>query len=427
VTAPGIVDVLRHRTFRLLVIGVTTSRIGDAMTFVVITWLALNLGGAKAVGLVVFVGGCVAPFSGPLIGYLLDRLGLRLLMLVDNVARGLLMVVLAALVHTDRATLGHLVVFAILSTLLSPATELGQEVAVPVLLKSRELDAANRLLSATWDISAWIGPAVAGFGIELIGSAAVLLIDASTFFVMALVAATMPGRPDRADEGEGEQPGTFVGRLLQGFAILWRLRPVAVLTLVGLTNLFLGGMMEVFLPAFNKLTLHQGASEYGLLVSIAGVMCLVGTLALTPLVTQLGYGPGLVLVLVTRGLAVLPLAFVGSWALAVVFVAIAAIPDGSYFPISRTVQQRLIPASVRGRVQGAKTMLGILGFPLGGAVGGLLLASFGPPAVAAVIGLGYLPLALAVMLTPQVMRHVAPDEPRHDEPAPKVSAHEPAN
>lgn len=410
-SAPGIVDVLRHRTFRFLCLGVILSRIGDAMTFVVITWLALGIGGPGAVGLVVFAGGCVAPLAAPVIGYLMDVLGLRLLLLVDNATRGLLMAGLAALVHTGHAGLGYLVMFAILSGLLSPATELGQNVATPALLRSNELDAANRLLGASWDISAWIGPAIAGFGIELVGSAAVLLVDASTFFAMALVALAMPGRPELDEAHDAEQPGSVLGRLLSGFRILWQLRPVAIITAVGVGDLFLGGMMEVFLPAFNTLTLQQGAGEYGLLVSFAGATCLFGTLVLTPIVTRLGYGPALVLMLAVRGIAVLPLALVGSWGLAAVFVAIAAIPDGSFFPISRTVQQRLIPAAVRGRVQGAKGALGVAGFPLGSAVGGLLVAAIGTRPVAVIMALGYVLLALAIVLTPQLMDEAAsPDD-----------------
>lgn len=165
-----------------------------------------------------------------MIGYLMDVLGLRVLLLVDNAIRGLLMVGLAAVVHTGHARLGYLVVFAILSALLSPATELGQNVAVPTLLESSELDAANRLLSASSDIAAWIGHAIAGVGIDLLGSAAVLLVDASTFFAMALVALTMPGRADRDEAAQAEQPGSVLGRLLSGFRILWQLRPVAIMT-----------------------------------------------------------------------------------------------------------------------------------------------------------------------------------------------------
>jgi predicted MFS family arabinose efflux permease len=128
-------------------------------------------------------------------------------------------------------------------------------------------------------------------------------------------------------------------------------------------------------------------------------------LFLTPVVDRLGAGPALVVVLAARGLAVLPLAFVVSWRVAVIVVAFAAVPDGSFFPMSQTVQQRLIPAGQRGRVQGARGALGVAGFPLGSALGGLLVAGVGAHATAAVMAAGYLLLAVATMLTPQLMQH----------------------
>jgi MFS family permease len=405
--------VLRRRTFRYLFAGVTFSRVGDAMTFIVISWIALGIGGARAVGLVVFAGGCVGPLSAPLIGYLLDKLGLRLLLLADNLTRGVLMLGLAALVDLGHVRLEYLMIFSIFSGLLSPATELGQNIAVPILLESSELDAANRLLASTWEIAAWIGPASAGIAISLIGSGSVLFVDAGTFFIMALVALAMPGRLDSPENDATRASGGTVSQFFSGFRVLWQLRPVAVLTIVGVANLFLGGMMETFLPAFNKLTLHQGPAQYGLLVSLAGVACLCGTLFLSPIATRLGYGPGLVMVLAVRGIAVLPLAFIGSWELAAVFIAISALPDGGFSPLSRSIQQRLIPAQVRGRVQGAKATLSVAGFPLGSAAGGLLFSAIGAHPVAAVMAIGYLPLAATVFLTPKLMTYSAPDrDPR---------------
>lgn len=400
-----LMHVLRRRKFRYLFLGVTFSRIGDSMTFVVISWLALGIGGPRAVGLVVFTGGILTPVTAPVIGYLLDRLGLRWLLFADNLGRGVLMLGLASLVWLGHVRLEYLLAFEILSALLSPATELGQNVAVPMLVESRELGAANRLLASSWDVAAWLGPAFAGFAISVIGSAQVLLIDAATFFTMSGIASLMPGRHESSEAEQAEIPQSVISRLLVGFRVLWQLRPVAVLAIISLADLFLAGMMEVFLPAFNKLTLHEGPAQYGLLVSIAGLACLCGTLLLTPLVDRLGSGPALALVLVARSLAVLPLAFAGSWGIAAILVAIASVPDGSFFPISRTIQQRLIPAHLRGRVQGARGALGAAGFPLGAALGGLLVARIGAGPTAAVMAVGYLPLAAAIMLTPQLMNY----------------------
>lgn len=402
-----LIRVLQRGNFRYLFLGMTFSRIGDSMTFIVISWLALGIGGPRAVGLVVFAGGLVTSVTAPVIGYLLDRLGLRLLLLADNLGRGVLMLGLSSLVRLGHVRLEYLLVFEILSAFLSPATELGQNVAVPMLVGSRELSAANRLLASSWDVAAWLGPAFAGFAISMIGPAQVLLIDAATFFAMSGIALLLPGRSAFSEAAEPDASRSAISRLLVGFRVLWHIRPVAVLAIISMADLFLAGMMEVFLPAFSKLVLHEGPARYGLLVSIAGLACLCGTLLLTPLVERLGSGPALVLVLAARGLGVLPLAFAGSWGIAAIFVAISSVPDGPFFPISRTIQQRLIPAHLRGRVQGARGALGAAGFPLGSALGGLLVAGIGAGPTAAVIAAGYLPLAAAIMLTPQLMNYSA--------------------
>lgn len=375
------------------------------MSFVAILWLALDIGGPRAVGLVVFMAGVVAPLLAPVIGHLLDRYGLRRLMLLDNLGRGVLALGLAALTLLGQVSLEYLLLFTVLSACLSPATEVGQNVAVPLLVESADLDVANQLMSSSWDVAAWLGPAFAGVAMGWKGPGPVLLVDSATFLVMSAVSLRMPGRSAHVMTEDVSATGSTLSRMFLGFRVLWQLKPVAVLAIVGVADLFLGGMMEVVLPAFNKLTLGQGPTEYGLLVSIAGVACLAGTLLLTPRVSRLGYGPALLVVLAARGLAVIPLAFAGSWATAAIVVAVASVPDGSFFPISRTIQQRLIPAHLRGRVQGAKGALGAAGFPLGAAIAGLLIAGIGASWTVVIMGIGYLPLAAVITFTPQLMAY----------------------
>ncbi len=123
--------VLGNGPFLRLVAGMTFSRVGDAMTFIVVSWLALRAGGPRAVGLVAFAAACAGPVTAPLIGHLIDRLGLRPLILADNLIRGCLMAGLAVLADLGLARLGYLVAFAVGAALLSPATELARDVALP--------------------------------------------------------------------------------------------------------------------------------------------------------------------------------------------------------------------------------------------------------------------------------------------------------
>jgi MFS family permease len=112
VSGPELRGVLGQRPFLRLFAGVTFSRVGDAMTFIVVSWLALRAGGPRAVGLVALTGGCAGPVTAPVIGHLVDRIGLRPLMLADNLIRGSLMVALATLSGLGLASLGCLVAFA---------------------------------------------------------------------------------------------------------------------------------------------------------------------------------------------------------------------------------------------------------------------------------------------------------------------------
>lgn len=64
-----------------------------------------------------------------------------------------------------------------------------------------------------------------------------------------------------------------------------------------------------------------------------------------PLVTRLRHGPALTVVLLLRMLAILPIAFAGSWWLAAVFVVLAAMPDGRLLPDLGDDQARLIAAA----------------------------------------------------------------------------------
>ena len=392
----GLSAVLRRREFRYLFLGVTISRCGDVMTAVVISWLALRAAGPQALGLVALAGGLVRAAAAPVAGHLLDRLGPRILMLADNLGRGLLMTALACIAWSGQVAIGLLIGFAVAAALLSPATEVGQAMVTPRLVRPGELDAACRLLSGSWSASASLGPAMAGLAMGIIGAGPVLLIDAATFFLMAVVATLLPGRPDQASRNSAaSQPGLPArARLMSGFVLLWQMRVLAVLTLVSVGMLFLDGMTELFLPAFTRLVLHQGPAQYGLLVSVSGLAALAGTFLVAPLAGWLRPGPGLAVLLVTRAALIVPLALARSWLAGAVVIAAAALPDGAVYPILAAARQRLIPAAVAGRVQGAQSALSAAGFPLGSAVGGILAAGPGVPVLAVVLAAGYLPLAV---------------------------------
>ncbi|MGH7488577.1 MAG: MFS transporter, partial [bacterium] len=151
-----------RRRFRALFVGITASRLGDTFLGVALAWLTLTIGSPSDLGLLILVGGLPRVVSAPVAGHLLDRYGLRMVLGADNLLRGCLLLVIPVLSAVGELRIGYLYPLVVVTGLLASATEVGQEIAVPALVEDSELEVANSLLAATFDLAEWIGPAAAG-------------------------------------------------------------------------------------------------------------------------------------------------------------------------------------------------------------------------------------------------------------------------
>ena len=141
---------LEHPAFRRLWLGLTISRMGDALTVVALTWFVLQLtGSGLAIGLLVLCFQLPALLSSPLLGKLLDRLQPRLIMGLDNFWRGVIIAAIPLLYWSGSLHLWMVYVLAGCAGMLAPATEIGTRVVIPRLVSLKELERANALSSVT--------------------------------------------------------------------------------------------------------------------------------------------------------------------------------------------------------------------------------------------------------------------------------------
>ena len=391
-TAHGPLAVLRRRPrLRVVILGLTASRLGDAFNAVALAWLVLDVGEPRDLGLLFLAAGIPRAFSAPLAGHLLDHFGLRTTLIADNLIRGALITIIPVLALTGELQTTHLYPIVFLAGVVSSVTDVGQEIVVPLLVDDDELDSANALLATTFDLSEWVGPVLAGLSVQAFGIEPALILNAVTFFVMALAATAVPRRSPQTQHDASDPPSTIAG-LFRGFSLLWGLRPVFALTVMGVGVLLVDGALQVFWPTYTKEMLHSGPAAYGLLVSLAGVGSLVGTLILSPLIARLRSSTAVVLTVLLPAPALLPLAFVDNLAAAGVFAALFAMLAAPFYPISRSIMQRQVPEHLRGRVFGARVALNVWGFPFGAATGGLLLSAFGVGDVIPILVAAHLPM-----------------------------------
>lgn len=420
-----LIQPLKHsRGFRYLFAGLLASRAGDAFTMVALSWLTLSIAGPAQLGILLFLGALPAMVSAPLAGALVDRVGLRVPVILDNLIRALLTGVVAALTAIGQVEVYHLYVFVLIGSCVGAVSDVGLEVAVPAVVRDEDLEEANTLISVIWDVAALVGPVAAGVIVAWLGPASALAVDAASFLVISALASQLPARASECPDSDkvaspsvepvtsptapGVPPSTPIDarapRALHGFVLLWRNRAVFVLTMVTVGVLVISGAQEVFYPVFVRETLSLDADAYGLLVSITGGFSLAGTVLLTPVFRTWRPVWALSLAVAVRGLLLLPVAGARGLPFATFWAASSTALDGPYYPLSRALCQRLVPAAERGAVTGARASFNVVGFPAGNAAGGLLLAQVSPSVFVAGLALCHLPLVALLVFARSVRR-----------------------
>jgi MFS family permease len=358
--------------------GRLVSLFGDAFALIALPWFVLQVTGsgtATAAILLALQLPAIATSMG--IGWLIDRFQPRTLIAIDNVLRALIIALIPVFYWLGLLELWMLFLLTVLAGMLEPATEVGSRTVLPELVEDRDLDAANMLWSFSMNLSLVIGPALAGVLVASFGGPSVLLVDAATFAVMAIMAITLPTL--HRSRTLAEVP---ISRRL-GLRQLWDMKVVRTTTLLSLVFFFSYGPLEAALPLYSDSVLQTGAQGYGLLWSALAVGALIGTLGSTTLSRRLRLGVALPLIALLWGASLLPLVFIDKLWLACGFLFLGGLMWGPYTPMETTLLQRNVPKAQRGRVFGARSTLLIGGSPLGLAVGGVLLAFVPPTAVIA--------------------------------------------
>ncbi|CAN5829193.1 MFS transporter [soil metagenome] len=354
------------------------SLLGDHMTFIALPWFVFQIthSGTVTAGVLLCLQ-LPALLTGLLFGSLIDRFQPRTIMAVDNALRTLIVGLIPLLYWLDKLPLWLLFLLAILAGMLQPATTVGERTLLPELVADEDLEEANMLWSLSQNLSVVIGPAIAGILVAAFGGPFVLLIDALSFALMALIAATLPTLIRTTTT-------TFVPLAERlGLRQLWDLKVVRLTTLLSLVFFFSYGPLEAALPIYSATVLQTDARGYGLLWSALGVGALLGTVASTALSQRLRVGIALPLIALLWGATLLPLVLTRQLWLACALLGLGGLMWGPYTPLETTLLQRSGPKEQLGRVFGARSALLTSGAPFGLAIGGVLLAFV--PATALII------------------------------------------
>ncbi|WP_426504055.1 MFS transporter [Dactylosporangium sp. McL0621] len=354
--------VLTHPVLRRVLPGIAISALGDGMSLVAVSWLALQLAPAGQRG--PWVAAAVAAYSlpsalgGAVLGrYLRHRSGAQLAgwnAILRASALAAIVLLFAAGALPPALYIGLLAV----SSLLAAWGSAGRYTLIAEILPPEHHLAANGALGTLAEAAAIAGPPLAGLLIGWTNAAVVLAIDAASFAVLALTYRLVPTTPAAAPAAR--TPVRF-GR--------------AQLALLALSFVFflLFGPFYVALPLHIADDLHASATLLGLYYTVFGIGAAAGGLA-TAYLRRLPVWP----VVLAFGVAVLPLGLGAPPALSLPAFALAGLCWAPYMPIVMAVFQRTTPPDRLSAVLAAFGSITVIAVPVGTAVGGPLVTAVGP-------------------------------------------------
>lgn len=310
-----IASLFRQRNFRLLWSGELVSLLGDQFYLIALPWLVLQLtGDALSVGAVLALESIPRALFMLVGGALTDRFTPRAVMLASNLARMLLVAVLAVAVLSGRIEVWMLYAFALIFGLGDAFFFPAQNAMIPHLAQGDRLQSANALMQGTMQLSLFAGPVLAGSLIALFGGGAgtagteqglsgiglAFAIDALSFLVSALTLWRIRMQADGSPSAGAENLLTSIRKGLQ---VAWNDPPLrSFFLLIGVANLLVNGPVIVGIPVLADLRFAEGAAAFGIIMSAYGGGSLLGTALAAVLPRPPARSMGLVLGAVWSGL-----------------------------------------------------------------------------------------------------------------------------
>jgi MFS family permease len=345
---PGSLRLLgANRPFRLLWSARAVSFVGDSLGLVaLLLHVADTTGQALAVALLLLAGDFVPALGGPLAGTVADRLDRRRVMVACELAQG-------ALVLATALWLPPLPLLLVLVGLRAAAGQVFQpasRAAVPALVPERDLGRANAAVGVATNGGEALGPLVAAVALPLLEVRGVLLVDAATFGVSAVLLGFLPAMPG---PGPGRARGaSFLADARAGLGHVRRAATVRAVVAGYVAIVACNGIDDVALVFLATDTLGGGADAVGLLLAAVGVGLLAGYALLARARRRL---PMTALLLAGFAVSSAGNLLTGlAWAVAAAFAvqAVRGLGIAALDVAATTLIQRTVPPHLLGRVFG---------------------------------------------------------------------------
>jgi DHA3 family macrolide efflux protein-like MFS transporter len=350
----AIVNAFRNRNFRALWVGQLLSQIGDNFVIVAILLLISTLTGSPlALGMLAVTATLPQIFLGLIGGVFVDRLNRKLVMVVSDIVRGLVVLALLFVQRADQLYILYIVSFVMVTVGLffNPA----RNAVIPNIVSGEILLTANALMQASQIISVILGASIAGLLIGWLGPGFAFVFDSLSFGVSAATIATMAIPP--VNSNPGKPKGRVIwNEMVEGLLFIkYSSRLLHVMMTTAIATLGFGAITVLGLIYLGQV-LGIGPEGFGLLYAFQGLGVVIGGVIIGRFAYNLGINWIAGGCMVILGLAIIAFAVAPNYPLVLVAVAIIGLSIVVARAALTTLTQRLVPDEKRGRVESAVTM-----------------------------------------------------------------------
>lgn len=343
----GTSHALRNPQFQRFWIAITLALTGLWVRITVQGYLVYDMTDDKfLLGLVGFLSALPVLLLSPVVGVVVDRFDRRKVLFATQAFMASTLFTLATLDALGILAVWHILIIATLAGAASAFDWPARLSLVPNMVSRDELQSAVAFNSASFNGARIAGPAIGGFLIGVIGTAACFYLSAFAFLPSMVVLMTLT--IDRAiPSGTPESP---IQNLLSGYRYIWNFPTLRSLLSVDLVPVMFGMSFFALLPALSRDVYDQGSQGLGLLYSADGAGALAGVMIVATL-TRLRRRGKLVLIFVTL-FAIFEILFAlapNLW-IGMILIFVLGVTSALYATLADTLIQTIINDQYRGRV-----------------------------------------------------------------------------
>lgn len=411
-------SVLALPNFRLFWTGGMLSVAGDWMLLTALPFYVYSLTGSAAATSAMYVAYAVPRLLlGLLGGALVDRFDRRRTMIVCDLSRSVLL--LPLLFVDTRSTLWILLVVSAVQSAIGQLFFPARHALLPVLVPSDTRVRANALDSLSMGITRLIGPVSGGAVLAGLGISAVVIIDAISFTLSALLLWRMRV-PLSIAHSPGRPRPSVLHDLMSGIGLCWRKRVVrGVLALSGFVMVGYG-LVSVLTVVFVRTDLGAGAAAFGWMLAAQGIGITVAGLLGTRLGPRVPAGWLYVGGLVFVGTSLLVAFQARNLTQALIAFGFSGAGLSAWMVGERTLLQGAVPARQLGRAFGAYNTVTSVLMLAGTMAAGVVGNAWGARPALTVAAILYLVPGVAgasVILADRMRRRAGPDVVKRREAA----------